>query len=136
MTDAPEPPEGYEVGTVSDAVVDESATRTVWVTDDDSGTAYWFELKEDVPLRKKNHILENNLTTEQAPDGTPRQNLSSDYYTDMLEYMVDDWFGSDTQNTEAPSLRVFLTKMSSVFESLQDEVPPPFDSIDDSELGN
>jgi len=128
-------PEGFDVGTIDDAVVDESKTRTVWVKDDDDGVAYWFEMKEDVPLRKKNEVLESNLTTEQGPDGNPRQNLSSDYYTDLLEYMVVDWFGAAEDNDDVPSLTVFLNKMSAVFEDLQDEVPPPFESLPDGERG-
>jgi hypothetical protein len=126
-------PDGFDVGTIDDAVVDESKTTTVWVTDDDAGVAYWFEMKADVPLRKKNDVLERNLTTEQGPDGDPRQNLSSDYYTDLIEYMVVDWFGADEDNDDVPSLTVFLNKMSAVFEDLQDEVPPPFESLPDGE---
>ena len=128
-------PEGFEVGSIDDAVVDESRTRTVWIEDDDKGVAYWFELKEDVPLRKKNEVLENNLTTEKGPEGEPRQNLSSDYYTDMIQYMVVDWFGADEDNDDVPSLRVFLNKMSATFEQLQDEVPAPFESLPDGETG-
>jgi hypothetical protein len=129
----PEPPEGFEVGSVDDAVVDESRTRTVWVEDEERGKAYWFELKEDVPLRKKNNVLEQNLTTEKGPDGEPRQNLSSDYYTDMLQYMTVDWFGA--HESDAPGLTVFLSKMSSVFEDLQEEVPAPFGSLPDGDRG-
>lgn len=128
-------PEGFEVGSIDDAVVDESRTETVWVKDDDKGVAYWFEMKEDVPLRKKNEVLENNLTTEKGPDGEPRQNLSSDYYSDMIQYMVVDWFGAQEDHDDVPSLRVFLNKMSAVFEDLQDEVPPPFESLPDSDRG-
>lgn len=129
-------PDGFDVGTIDDAIVDESDTRRVWIEDDTREVAYWFEVKRDVPLRKKNQILETNLTTEPGPDGTPTQNLSSDYYTDMLEYMIVDWFGADESHSDVPSLRVFLTKMSSVFEELQNEVPQPFDAIDDQEAGN
>ena len=129
----PEPPEGFEVGSVDDAVVDESRTRRVWVKDPDKGKAYWFDLIEDVPLRKKNNVLEQNLTTESGPDGKPRQNLSSDYYVDMLEYMTRDWFGSD--DPDAPELRVFFTQMGAVFEQLHDEVPAPFGSLPDGEAG-
>lgn len=131
-----EAPEGFEVGSIDDAIVDESATRRVWIEDEDKGVAYWFDLKEDVPLQKKNKILEDNLTTEQGPDGRPRQNLSSDYYTDMIEYMVEDWFGAHEDNDDVPSLRVFLNKMSAVFESLQDEVPPPMESLPENARGN
>lgn len=129
----PQPPEGYDVGTIDDAVVDESKTRRVWVEDDDKDVAYWFDLKADVPLRKKNAVLEDNLTTERGPDGEPRQNLSSDYYTDMLRYMVDDWFGA--HEPDAPGLATFLTRMSSVFESLQDEVPSPMSDLPDGDRG-
>jgi hypothetical protein len=129
----PEPPEGFEVGSVDDAIVDEDATRRVWVKDDDKGVAYWFDLKEDVPLRKKNSCLEDNLTTDRGPNGEPRQNLSSGYYDDMLRYMVDDWFGAD--DPDAPGLATFLTQMGSVFESLQDEVPAPMSSLPDGDRG-
>ena len=130
---SPQPPEGFKVGTVEDAVVDTDATRRVWITDDDKGKAYWFDLKEDVPLRKKNSILENNLTTERGPDGNPRQNLSSGYYDDMLRYMIDDWFGS--HEADASGLATFLTEMKSVFEDLQDEVPQPMSSLPDGDKG-
>lgn len=135
--DAPsvDAPEGFEVGSIDDAIVDESQTRRVWIQDDDKGVAYWFDMKEDVPLRKKNSVLEDNLTTEKGPGGEPRQNLSSDYYTDMIEYMVVDWFGADESHDDVPSLRVFLNKMSAVFEQLQDEVPQPFESLPDGERG-
>lgn len=129
-------PDGFDVGRIDDAIVDESNTRTVWITDDDDGVAYWFDLKEEVPLRKKNEVLENNLTTEPGPDGKPRQNLSSDYYTEMLDYMVVDWFGADEDHDGVPSLTVFLNKMSSVFEDLQEEVPAPFEAVPDDERGN
>lgn len=132
-TKTPEPPEGFESGTVEDAIVDEDATRRVWVEDDDKGVAYWFDLKEDVPLRKKNSVLEDNLTTERGPNGNPQQNLSSDYYTDMLRYMVDDWFGA--HEADAPGLATFLTQMSSVFEALQEEVPQPMSSLPDGDKG-
>ena len=128
-----EPPEGFEVGTIDDAIVDESDTKTVWIEDDERGVAYWFEMKRDVPLRKKNQVLEANLTTEQGPDGKPRQNLSADYYTDLIEYMTVDWFGSQEEHSDVPSLTVFLNKMSAVFEELQDEVPDPFTSLPDDE---
>lgn len=127
-------PDGFDVGSIDDAIVDESQTRRVWVQDEDKGVAYWFDLKEDVPLRKKNEILEQNLTTGTGPDGEPTQNLSSDYYFDLIEYMTVDWFGAH-ESGDTPTLRVFLTKMSSTFESLQDEVPPPFDSLSDAEKG-
>jgi len=130
---APEPPEGFEVGTVEDAVADEDATRRVWITDDDDGVAYWFDLKTDVPLRKKNAVLEDNLTTEKGPEGEPRQNLSADYYTDMLRYMVDDWFGAD--DPDAPGMATFLTQMSSVFEELQNEVPKPMSELPEGDRG-
>jgi hypothetical protein len=129
----PEPPEGYDVGSIEDAIVDDDATRRVWIEDDDKGVAYWFDLKEDVPLSKKNKVLEQNLTTERGPNGDPRQNLSSDYYTDMLRYMVDDWFGA--HEPDAPGLASFLAQMSSVFEELQDEVPPPMNSLPDGDRG-
>lgn len=129
----PEPPDGFDLGSYDDAVVDDGNTRTVWVEDDDKGVAYWFELQEDVPLSKKNRVLENNLTTEKGDDGKPRQNLSSDYYRDLLEYMVVDWFGAD--DPDADPLPVFLTKMTAVFEDLQDEVPRPFGGIDDGDKG-
>jgi hypothetical protein len=125
----PEPPEGYEIGSFEDATVDKSATRTVWVTtgdpdEDDEARAYWFELKADVPLRKKNEVLENNLTISEGDDGSPQQSLSSDYYTDMLEYMVVDWFGAHEDGV--PGLATFLSSMSTDFEALTEEVPDPF----------
>lgn len=126
-----EPPEGFEVGTVEDAVVDTDATRRVWVKDDDKGKAYWFDMKEDVPLSKKNNILEDNLRTERGPDGELQKNLSSDYYTDMLRYMVDDWFGD--HEPDAPGLATFLAQMSAVFETLQEEVPQPISDVTDGD---
>jgi len=124
-------PEGFEVGTVDDAVVDTESTRRVWVKDEDKSKAYWFDMKEDVPLSKKNSILEDNLTTERGEDGEIRKNLSSDYYTDMLRYMVDDWFGS--HEADAPGLAAFLAQMSAVFESLQEEVPQPMSNVPDGD---
>lgn len=125
----PEPPEGYELGSFDDGTVDKSATRKVWVTsgdpdDEPDPKAYWFELKADVPLRKKNEVLENNLTMKEGPDGQPQQSLSSDYYTDMLEYMVVDWFGADEDGVAG--LSAFLSSMSTDFESLTEEAPDPF----------
>jgi len=126
-----EVPDGFEVGTVDDAVVDTDATRRVWVKDDDKGKAFWFDLKEDVPLSKKNNILEDNLRTERGPDGEIRKNLSSDYYTDMLRYMVDDWFGA--HEADAPGLATFFAEMSAVFEDLQAEVPEPISDVPDGD---
>lgn len=126
----PQPPEGYEVGSFDDGTVDKSATRTVWVKtgdpddDESDAKAYWFELKADVPLRKKNEVLENNLTVKEGPNGEPQQSLSSEYYTDMLEYMVVDWFGAGEE--DVPGLSTFLSSMSTDFEGLTDQVPDPF----------
>jgi len=132
-SDTPEvdAPEGFEVGSIDDAIVDDEATRRVWVTDEDKGVAYWFDLKEDVPLSKKNKVLEQNLTTERGGDGELRKNLSSDYYTDMLRYLVDDWFGA--HEPDAPGLATFFAQMSSVFESLQEEVPKPISEVPDGD---
>lgn len=128
MTNDISPPDGFELGTVGDAIVDESRTNRVWVTDDDTGKAYWFDLIDKVPLRKKNSVLEQNLT---IVDGEP--NLSGDYYIDLLEYMIRDWFGK--HEADAPGLRTFLTQMGTEFEQLQEEVPEPFTGVDDDELG-
>lgn len=126
----PEPPEGYELGSVDDATVDEDRTRTVWVEDDDAGKAYWFELRADVPLRKKNEAREANMSVEEGPDGDPETKLSSDYYTDMLQYMVVDWFGNHDDDVDM-GLATFFASMTSAFESLQEEVPPPFGNLPD-----
>lgn len=123
-----EPPEGFEMGSVDDAIADDSSTTRVWVTNDDEGVAYWFDLVEKVPLRKKNSVLEDNLTIK---NGDP--NLSGDYFIDLLEYMIRDWFGAD--EPDAPGLRAFLTQMGTEFEDLQDEVPDPFTNIDEDDLG-
>lgn len=127
-------PEGFEVGSIDDATVDTEATERVWVEDEDDGKAYWFELKSDVPLRKKDNLLEDNVTTTQTDDGEVSQNVSADYYYEMLEYMKVDWFGA--YEDDAESFTVFLNKASTVFDSLKDEVPPPFGSLDETESGN
>jgi hypothetical protein len=126
-------PDGFEVGTIDDAIADEDDTYRKKIVDEDAKTVYWFDLKGDVPMRKKDQVLENNLTTEKGPDGEPQQNLSTDYYYDLLDYMVVDWFGA--YEADAPSLRVFFNKMSTVFEELRDEVPPPFEDLTEAERG-
>jgi len=126
-------PDGFEVGTIDDAIADEDDTYRTKIVDEDAKTVYWFDLKGDVPMRKKDQVLENNLTTEKGPDGEPQQNLSTDYYYDLLDYMVVDWFGA--YEDDAPSLRVFFNKMSTVFEELRDEVPPPFEDLTEAERG-
>ena len=126
-------PDGFEVGTIDDAIADEDNTYRKKIVDEDAKTVYWFDLKGDVPMRKKDQVLENNLTTEKGPDGEPQQNLSTDYYYDLLDYMVVDWFGA--YEADAPSLRVFFNKMSTVFEELRDEVPPPFEDLTEAERG-
>lgn len=128
MANDAEPPEGFELGSVDQATADGSTTRRVWVKDEDEGVAYWFDLVDKVPLRKKNKVLEENL---RIVDGDP--NLSGDYFIDLLEYMIRDWFGAD--DPDAAGLRTFLTQMGTEFEDLQDEVPDPFANIDESELG-
>jgi len=128
-----EVPDGFEVGTIEDATADEDDTYRKKIVDDDAKKVYWFDLKADVPMRKKDSVLEQNLTTEQGPNGEPQQNLSTDYYYDLLEYMVVDWFGA--YEDDAPSLRVFFNKMSTVFEELRDEVPPPFEDLTEAERG-
>jgi hypothetical protein len=133
----PEPPEDvadYELGTADDAIADDSSTRVVWVVDHERELKWWFELREQVPVRKKGNVLEDNATmTEQ---GTK---VSNDYYIDMLEYMVVDWSGAD--DPDAPGIRELLTKAPTgnevgnpVFEKLQNEVPPPVSDIDEAEL--
>jgi len=126
-------PEGFEVGTVDDATADDKSTYRKKIIDEDDKKVYWFDLKSDVPMRKKDSVLEDNLRTERGPGGEPEQNLSTDYYYDMLEYMVDDWFGA--YEDDAPSLKVFFNKMSTVFEELRDEVPPPFEDLTEAERG-
>jgi len=128
-----EVPDGFEVGTIEDATADEDDTYRKKIVDDDAKKVYWFDLKADVPMRKKDSVLEQNLTTEQGPNGEPQQNLSTDYYYDLLEYMVVDWFGA--YEDDAPSLRVFFNKMSTVFEELRDEVPPAFEDLTEAERG-
>ena len=126
-------PDGFEVGTIDDATADEEDTRRKKIVDEDDKKVYWFDIKTDVPMRKKDNVLEDNLTTERGPNGDPQQNLSTGYYYDMLDYMVVDWFGA--YEDDAPSLRVFFNKMSTVFEDLRDEVPPPFDDLTEAERG-
>lgn len=130
-----EVPEGFEVGSIDDATADDRDTYRKKIVDEDAKKVYWFELKADVPMRKKDSILEQHLTTEQGPDGQPQQNLSTGYYYEMLEYMVVDWFGAYQDHDDVTSLRVFFNRMSTAFEELRDEVPPPFEGLSDAERG-
>lgn len=135
--DVPEPPEelaDYDPGTANDALADRDDTRTVWVADHDREKRWWFELTERVPVRKKQKFVEENTTA--SKDGV---NVDSDYYVDMLEYMVVDWSGADDE--DAPGIREFLTSAyrgndpeNPVFEDLWNEVPPPFAQIPDADL--
>lgn len=90
--------------------------------------AYWFELipGDNVPLRKKNSVLAEHLTVNE--DGF---NIDADYYTDLLEWQIRDWFGSGGDM----GLKMFLTSMTTVFEDLQDECPPPLPTVDEGESG-
>lgn len=134
----PDPPEDiadYDMGSGRDAIADAS-TDVVWVADHEREMRWWFELRRRVPLRKKNQILEDNVDI--AKDGS--MNVASDYYTDMLEYMIVSWSGEDAP--DAPGLRELLTGCyagtdtgNPTFERLQEEVPPPFASIPDTESG-
>lgn len=133
----PEPPEelaDYDPGTAHDAIATDDDTRVVWVADHEIEKRWWFELRDRIPVRKKGSILEQNTTANE--EGV---NVSADYYTDMLEYMIVDWSGSD--DADAPGLRTLLTKAyrgkdadNPVFETLQDEVPPPFANVPESEV--
>lgn len=135
--DDPKPPEHlqeYDPGSAREAIADNSSTYIKWIADHDAKRRWYFELKERVPVRKKQTVLEDH--TKQTDEGT---HISSDYYVDMLEYMVVDWSGADDEN--APSLRELLTSAyrgndanNPVFESLWDEVPPPFAEVPEAEL--
>lgn len=135
--DKPEPPDelkGYDPGSARDAMATDDDTDVVWVADHEREKRWWFEIRERIPVRKKGSILETNTTATE--DGV---NVSADYYTDMLEYMIVDWSGGD--DADAPSLREFLTKAyrgsdpdNPVFETLQDEVPPPFANVPEAEV--
>lgn len=137
VDEPPEPPEDiadYDLGSASEALAKNGSTRTVWVSDHEREIRWWFELTERVPVRKKQKIVEENTTATQ--EGV---NIDSTYYIDMLEYMVQDWAGSD--DPEAPGLRELLTGAyrgqeadNPVFESLLDEVPPPFSELPDADL--
>ena len=137
MTDAPEPPEDladYDPGTARDALATDGDTRVVWVADHDRETRWWFEVRERIPVRKKQKFVADNTTA--TADGV---NIDSDYYVDMLEYMVVDWSGAG--DDDAPGLREFLTSAyrgkdveNPVFEELWNEVPPPFAQIPDADL--
>lgn len=129
-----DPPDGYDVGTLDDATVTDDTYR-YWVTDDENDVAYWFDLREEVPLRKKNQILERNMRTEEGPDGNPQQTIEVGYYDEMIEYCVVDWFGEQEQHEDVPSLTVFLNRMSTDFEDLQNEVPQPFEASRRGEEG-
>jgi len=135
--DDPEPPEDlkeYDPGSAHDALVDDGPTRTVWIADHDREKRWWFELSERVPVRRKQKVVEENVTA--TPDGV---NINSDYYVDMLEFLIVDWSGAD--DSDAPSIREFLTSAyrgsdidNPVFEDLWDEVPPPFGDVSDADL--
>ena len=137
MADEPEPPEelaDYDPGSAQDALAGREHTRIVWVADHERETRWWFELSERIPVRKKQKLVANNTTaTKEGID------VDSDYYVDMLEEMVVDWSGAD--EGDAPGLRELLTSAyrgkdpeNPVFESLWDEVPPPFANIPDADL--
>jgi len=135
--DAPEPPEelkDYDPGTAQDALATDGPTRTVWVADHDREKRWWFKLSERVPVRKKQKFVEENTTATQ--EGI---NVDSDYYVDMLEFLIDDWSGAGDE--DAPGLRELLTSAyrgndpeNPVFEDLWNEVPPPFANIPDADL--
>jgi len=135
--DAPEPPEElkeYDPGSAQDALADDGATRTVWVADHERETRWWFQLSERVPVRKKQKFVEEHTTA--TKDGI---NVDSDYYVDMLEFLIEDWSGAG--DADAPGLREFLTSAyrgnepdNPVFEDLWDEVPPPFANVAEADL--
>lgn len=135
--DAPEPPEDladYDMGSAQDALADDADTRVVWVADHEREKKWHFELTERVPVRKKQKIVEQNTTATR--EGV---NVDADYYVDMLEYLIVDWSGAGDE--DAPGIREFLTAAyrgndvdNPVFESLWDEVPPPFGDINDADL--
>lgn len=125
----PEPPEeiaDYDLGSAADALANEGDTKTVWVADHDREVRWWFKVVDRVPVRRKQKIVEENTTA--TNEGV---NVSSDYYIDMLEFMVEDWSGAN--DADAPGLRELLTgayrtgdAANPVFEELWEEVPPPF----------
>jgi hypothetical protein len=131
-----EPPDDiadYDVGSAQDALADKS-TRSVWVADHERELRWKFDLKERLPVRKKQKIVEDNTTATE--EGI---NISSDYYIDMLEELIVSWSGDD--EPESPDLRELLTGAyrgtddeNTVFEDLWDEVPPPFANIPDADL--
>jgi len=131
------PPEeiaDYDMGSAQDAIADDDDTYTVWVADHDRKKRWAFQVRERVPVRKKGQILERNTSVNE--DGL---NVAYDYYVDMLEYMVVSWSGED--DADAPGLRELLTRAytgnspnNPVFEKLQDEVPPPFANVSESDL--
>jgi len=133
----PEPPEDiadYDDGTAQDALSD-STTYVKWVADHEREKKWWFEIKQRVPLRKKNNTLEKHVSVDE--DG--EMNISADYYTDMLEYMIVDWSGAN--HPDAPGLKELLTGVyagtepgNPVFEDLQDEVPPPVAGVSEEDL--
>jgi len=133
----PEPPEelrDYDPGSAADAMVDEGDTRVVWIADHEAEKRWWFELSENVPVRRKQKMVEQNTTA--GPDGVT---IDADYYVDMLEFIIVDWSGAD--DPDAPGIREFLTKAyrgqgfdNPVFEDLWEEVPPPFANIPDADL--
>ena len=133
----PEPPEelaDYDPGTAQDALADDGDTRVVWVADHETETRWWFKISERVPVRRKQKFVEQNTTA--TDEGI---NVDSDYYVDMLEFLIDDWSGAD--DDDAPPLREFLTGAyrgndpeNPVFEDLWNEVPPPFANIPDADL--
>jgi hypothetical protein len=137
MTDEPTPPDeiaGYDPGTAQEAVSDSTETRTVWVADHEREKRWWFKITDQVPVRKKQSIVEKNTTA--TPDGVE---VDSTYYVDMLEYLIQDWSGSG--DADAPSIREFLTSAyrtkdpeNPVFEDLWSEVPPPFGDLSDADL--
>jgi hypothetical protein len=131
------PPEqiaDYDMGRGRDAIASDDDTYTKWVADHEREVKWAFELRERVPVRKKGQILERNTSTDE--EGL---HVAYDYYVDMLEYMIVSWSGES--DPEAPGLRELLTGAytgsepdNPVFESLQDEVPPPFANVSEADL--
>lgn len=136
--DVPEPPEDiadYDLGSAQDAVGgDGGPSKVVWVADHEREVRWWFRLSERIPVRKKQKIVEENVTAKE--DGI---NVDADYYVDMLELLIEEWSGEG--DDDAPGLRELLTSAyrsndpeNPVFETLWDEVPPPFSNVPDADL--
>jgi len=119
-TDDEELPDGYEdyeVGSATEATVNDGTERVV-VVDEDEKKAWWFDLT-DISWFRANQIFSDNV--EQDPNTGEGKLKAHSYYRDVAEAKTTDWSNSDEMG-----LRQFLTGLDEELgKQLEQHLPDP-----------